>query len=75
MRRPDRELAGFAKVRVDAGGRATVRIDLGAPAFRYWDVDTHEWRSDPGRYELLVGASSRDIRANPVVSWGGEPAA
>ncbi len=75
VRRPDRELAGFAKVRVDADAQETVRIELGAPAFRYWDVDTHRWRSDPGRYELLVGASSRDIRANLVVSWGGEPAA
>ena len=41
MRRPDRELAAFAKVHVDAGGQETVRIELGAPAFRYWDVDTH----------------------------------
>ena len=63
MRRPDRELVGFAKVHVDAGGQETVRIALGAAAFRYWDVDAHRWRSDPGRYEVLVGASSRDIRA------------
>ncbi len=73
VRRPDRELAAFAKVHVDAGGEETVRIDLGAPAFRYWDVDTHRWRSDPGRYELLVGASSRDIRASREVTWEGEP--
>ena len=42
------------------GGRETVRLELGAAAFRYWDVDTHAWRSDPGRYEVLVGASSRE---------------
>jgi MFS family permease len=39
VRRPDRELVGFAKVVVDAGGRETVRLSLGAAAFRYWDVD------------------------------------
>jgi beta-glucosidase len=71
VRRPDRELAGFAKVHLDAGGQETVRIDLGAPAFRYWDVDAHRWRSDHGRYELLVGASSRDIRATVEVEWRG----
>jgi beta-glucosidase len=71
VRRPDRALVGFAKVSVDAGGRETVRVDLGAAAFRYWDVDTHAWRTDPGRYEVLVGASSRDIRATAVVTWEG----
>jgi beta-glucosidase len=71
VRRPDRELVGFAKVGVDPGSRETVRVDLGAAAFRYWDVDTHAWRTDPGRYEVLVGASSRDIRASSFVTWGG----
>ncbi|MFZ0252026.1 MAG: glycoside hydrolase family 3 C-terminal domain-containing protein [Acidimicrobiales bacterium] len=70
VRRPDRELAGFAKVALDAGARSTVRVPLGADAFRYWDVETHGWRSDPGRYEVLVGTSSRDIVASSVVTWG-----
>jgi len=66
--RPDRELAGFVKVGMEAGQRETVEVDLGAAAFRYWDVDTHGWRTDPGRYEVLVGSSSRDIRASAVVA-------
>ncbi len=65
--RPDRELVGFVKVGIGAGQRETVEVELGAAAFRYWDVDTHGWRSDPGRYEVLVGSSSRDIRAASVV--------
>jgi beta-glucosidase len=73
VRRPDRELVGFAKVVLDPGARDTVRIPLGAAAFRYWDVDTHAWRADAGRYEVLVGSSSRDIRASTVVAWGGSP--
>ena len=64
VRRPDRELAGFAKVVLNAGARDTVRVPLDADAFRYWDVDTHAWRADPGRYEVLVGSSSRDIKAS-----------
>jgi beta-glucosidase len=71
VERPDRELAAFAKVTVDAGGRETVRVPLGADAYRYWDLDTHSWRSDEGRYEILVGASSRDIRGSATVTWGG----
>ncbi len=72
--RPDRELVGFVKVGVEAGQQETVEVELNAAAYRYWDVDTHGWRSDGGRYEVLVGASSRDIRASAVVSRGGEPA-
>ena len=73
VRRPDRELVGFAKVVLDPGERQTLQIPLGAAAFRYWDVDTHAWRSDPGRYEVLVGASCRDIRASTEILWGDLP--
>ena len=73
VRRPDRELAGFAKVVLDPGARTTVRVALGAGAYRYWDVETHGWRSDPGRYEILVGTSSRDIAATLEVLWGDLP--
>ena len=69
VRRPDRELVAFAKVTVDAGGSETVRLPLGAAVFRYWDVDAHAWRSDPGRYELLVGRSSHDIWASTEIMW------
>jgi beta-glucosidase len=69
--RPARELVGFVKVGLDPGQRQQVEVALDAVAYRYWDVDTHGWRSDPGSYELLVGASSRDIRASAVVEWDG----
>jgi beta-glucosidase len=59
--RPDRELAAFAKVTLAAGERQSVALDLAPRAFAYWDVETHDWRTDPGRYELLIGSSSRDI--------------
>lgn len=69
--RAARELVGFVKVGLDAGQRQQVEVGLDAATYRYWDVDTHGWRSDPGSYELLVGASSRDIRASTVVEWDG----
>ncbi len=65
--RPDRELVGFVKVGLDAGQQETIGVELGAAAYRYWDVDTHGWRSDHGRYEVLVGSSSRDIKASAIV--------
>jgi beta-glucosidase len=62
------------KVSVDPGKPETVEVELTAASFRYWDVDTEGWRSDPGRYEVMVGASSRDITATVPVEWTGEAA-
>jgi beta-glucosidase len=36
--RPPKELAGFAKVRLDPGEKTTVRIELDGRAFAYWDA-------------------------------------
>ena len=69
--RPAREVVGFVKVELDPGQHQQVEVGLDAVAYRYWDVDTHGWRSDPGSYELLVGASSRDVRGSAVVEWDG----
>ena len=65
--RPDRELKGFAKVHLDAGASAEAVVELDEVAFRHWDAAGGTWTVDPGRYEVLVAASSRDIRASVPV--------
>jgi beta-glucosidase len=69
--RPDKELKGFAKVAVDPGETQSVSISLERRAFEYFDPALG-WVCDPGQYELLVGASSRDIRLATTVEVGGE---
>jgi beta-glucosidase len=71
VERPARQLVGFAKATVEPGRHTTVVVDLDESAYRYWDVQAHDWRADAGRYELSVGASSEDIRATAVVELGG----
>jgi beta-glucosidase len=56
-------LIAFAKVEIEPGGSCAVTFELEDRAFAYWDVERHGWRTDPGRYTLLIGSSSRDIRA------------
>jgi beta-glucosidase len=65
--RPDRALAGFAKVSLDPGATAMVQVQLDGHAFSSWDVTAAEWRKAPGRYEVLVGTSSRDIRTSTEI--------
>jgi beta-glucosidase len=59
--RPPKELKGFAKVDLAPGQTKRVRIALDRRALSYFDVKTKQWRADPGTFELLVGASSRQI--------------
>ncbi|MHB1136347.1 MAG: glycoside hydrolase family 3 C-terminal domain-containing protein [Coriobacteriia bacterium] len=62
MHRPERELRGFTKVRLEAGAEAAVGFELGPDAFSIWDTESHGWQVVGGGYEILVGFSSADIR-------------
>jgi beta-glucosidase len=58
--RPERELKGFAKVRLAPGETKHITLDLDARAFSYWDESAHKWTIDPGRFVILVGDSSEN---------------
>jgi beta-glucosidase len=60
--RPPKELRGFSKQLLSAGETRRVRITLGARAFSFWQEDREQWIAEPGRYEILVGPSSADMR-------------
>jgi beta-glucosidase len=65
--RPDKELKGFAKVELEPGEETKVRMELNQRAFAYYNVDLKDWHVESGRFEILVGASSRGIRLNGTV--------
>ena len=69
--RPVKELKGFTKVQLEAGESKTVTIPLDDKAFRYWNVATDRWEVEGGSYQLLVGASSADIRLTAAVTVAG----
>jgi hypothetical protein len=58
--RPERELKGFAKVRLDPGETRPVTISLDARAFSYWDEPGQKWIIDPGKFTIRVGDSSEN---------------
>jgi beta-glucosidase len=61
--RPVKELKGFARVTLQPGESQTVSFTLDSAAMSYYDPAVHDWVAQPGRFTVLVGASSRDIRA------------
>ena len=48
-----------------------VRIEFDAYTFRYFDVTQNCWQTEAGTYEVLVGASSEDIRLSASVTKEG----
>ena len=58
--RPERELKGFAKVRLAPGETRHVTLTLDARAFSYWDMPAHKWIIDPGKFVIRVGDSSEN---------------
>jgi beta-glucosidase len=67
-RRPVRELRGFAKVELDPGESFDVEVWLPRRAFAVWSVESHGWVVPRGRYEVLVGESSRSLVSAGAVS-------
>jgi beta-glucosidase len=60
--RPAKELKGFTKVDLQPGAETTVTLYLDRRAFAYYDTGIEAWAVESGIFEILVGASSQDIR-------------
>jgi beta-glucosidase len=60
--RPYKELKGFEKVLLDPGEAKDVEFTLTLRDLSYYDPYQKAWVAEAGEFEVLVGASSRDIR-------------
>ncbi len=66
--RPLKELKGFKSVTLAPGEEKSVEIPFDDKTFRYFNVKTGKWEVEGGSYEVLVGASSRDIRLTGTIN-------
>ncbi len=62
VERPVRELKGFAKVFLLPGETKQASLNLDRRSFAYFDARAAQWKTDPGKYEISIGSSSRDLR-------------
>jgi beta-glucosidase len=67
IERPVKELKGFAKVDLAPGQTKTVSIKLDQRAFQFYHPDKKQWTLEPGDFEILVGASSKDIKSKGII--------
>jgi len=66
VERPKKEMKGFSKVFLKVGETKTVSIKLNGRAFSYFHPQKKQWVAEKGKYEILIGASSKDIKLNGV---------
>ena len=56
--RPVRELRGFRRVHVEAGGSTTVSFTVGPDERRYWNAGARDFVLDTSTFDLWVGGDS-----------------
>jgi beta-glucosidase len=65
---PPKNLRGFTRVALDPGQTKHATVTLDARSFQYWSGSG--WTTTSGTHQVLVGASSRDIRLTGSAQLG-----
>ena len=60
--RPVKELKAFKKVALKAGESKVLNFSLDDKAFAFYDVESHDWKVNPGQFNIYVGASAGDVK-------------
>jgi beta-glucosidase len=66
--RPRQDLRGFQRISLPPGRHQTVTFAVTPGDVATFDTATRSWKVEPGRYEILVGASSKDIRSRATIT-------
>ena len=63
----EKELKGFEKIFLKAGEEKTVTMTLDKRSFAFYNTKINDWTALNGKYQILVGSSSRDIRLSQEI--------
>ncbi len=66
--RPEKELKAFKKVWLNPGEEKEVSFELSKRAFAFYNVNINDWCVESGDFDILIGASSADIRLTATVN-------
>jgi len=61
--RPVKELKAFKKIGLKAGEEKNVEFTIDKSALSFFDSNKHDWVAESGDFEVLIGASSSDIKS------------
>ena len=60
--KPYKELINFEKVELKPGEKHTIKFSVNNSELSYYNTVLKKWITEPGVYDILVGASAADIR-------------
>jgi len=69
VERPSQELKGFQKMFLKPGETCTAHFELDKLDLAYFDEALRRWVVEAGGFRVLLGSSSRDIRARARFEW------
>lgn len=69
--RPEKELKAFKKVWLNPGETKEISLVLNKRAFAFYNVNVNDWCVESGDFDILVGASSADIKLSATVNVSG----
>jgi beta-glucosidase len=74
VERPQLELKGFQRVRIEPGAEREVTLELKPRDLAYWDTASHIWRVEQEQVRVLAGGSSDNlpVQATLAVDSSGE---
>jgi beta-glucosidase len=61
VKRPQKQLVAFRRVRVEPGETKTITLTFDTSEVAYWDVAKHAFVVEPGRVELQIAKSAREV--------------
>ena len=65
---PPKRLVGFSKVKLNAGEKHTVTVEIDPKYLSIFDEAKDAWTLVPGEYTIMVGGSSQDLPLKATVS-------
>lgn len=65
--RPQLELKGFKRVRIEAGAEQEVTLQLRARDLAYWDAASHAWLVEKEQVRVLAGGASDNLPVSSIV--------
>lgn len=65
--KPEKELKGFKKVYLNPGERKKVSFNVKKEDLAHYHTGLEEFVTEPGKYDILVGNSSRDIMVSKSI--------
>lgn len=72
VKRPKLQLADFQRIALQPGETANITFRLPLESLRIWDVTRDRFCIESGEYDILVGASSGDLRVEGRLTVDGE---